>query len=97
MSSLIFQAIDWQTKTVIDKIDPEITKTEIYVFGKTKDKEDVLYDIKDEPDVPPVPKQVEKTVDSQTKSNLSDDDINKIVELLESRINATKEGEADGN
>ena len=64
---------------------------------ETKDKEDVLYDIKDEPDVPPVPKQVEKTVDSQTKSNLSDDDINKIVELLESRINATKEGEADGN
>ena len=40
MSSLIFQAIDWQTKTVRDKTDPEITKTEIYVFGKTKDKED---------------------------------------------------------
>ena len=64
---------------------------------EAKDKEDVLYDIKDEPDVPAVQKQVEKTVDSQTKSNLSDDDINKIVELLASRINTTKEGEADGN
>lgn len=64
---------------------------------EAKDKEDVLYDIKDEPDVPPVPKQVEKTADSQTKTNLSDDDINKIVELLASRINTTKEGEADGN
>lgn len=64
---------------------------------EAKDKEDVLYDIKDEPDVPPVPKQVEKTVDSQTKSNLSDDDITKIVELLASRINTKKEGEADGN
>ena len=61
---------------------------------EAKDKEDVLYDIKDEPDVPPV---VEKTVDSQTKSNLSDDDINKIVELLASRINTAKEGETDGN
>ena len=61
---------------------------------EAKDKEDVLYDIKDEPDVPPV---VETKVDSQTKTNLSDDDINKIVELLASRINTTKEGEADGN
>lgn len=60
---------------------------------EAKDKEDVLYDIKDEPDVPPV---VETKVDSQTKSNLSDDDINKIVELLASRFNATKEGETDG-
>ena len=64
---------------------------------ENEDKEDVLYDIKVEPDVPPVPKQVEKPVDSQTKSNLSDDDINKIVELLASKINKTKEGEADGN
>ena len=64
---------------------------------ENENKEDVLYDIKDEPDVPPIPKQVEKTVDSQTKSNLSDDDINKIVELLASRINTTKEGETDGN
>ena len=47
MSSLIFQAIDWQTKTVRDKSDPEITKTEIYVFGKTKDKEDVYLEITD--------------------------------------------------
>lgn len=47
MSSLIFQAIDWQTKTVRDKTDPEITKTEIYVFGKTKDKEDVYLEITD--------------------------------------------------
>lgn len=61
---------------------------------EAKDKEDVLYDIKDEPDVPPV---VEQKVDSQTKSNLSDDDINKIVELLASRINTAKEGETDGN
>lgn len=64
---------------------------------EAKDKEDVLYDIKDEPDVPHVSEQVEKPVDSQTKTNLSDDDINKIVELLASRINSTKEGEADGN
>lgn len=64
---------------------------------ENEDKEDVLYDIKVEPDVPPVSKQVEKPVDSQTKSNLSEDDINKIVELLASRINKTKEGEADGN
>ena len=47
MSSLIFQAIDWQTKTIRDKTDPEITKTEIYVFGKTKDKEDVYLEITD--------------------------------------------------
>lgn len=62
-----------------------------------KDKEDVLYDIKDEPDVPEIPpisetkQEAEKIVDSQTNKNLSDDDINKIVELLAAKL-SKKEG-----
>lgn len=48
MSSLIFQAIDWQIKTVNSSDDgEELPKTNIYVFGKTMNNEDVYLEITD--------------------------------------------------
>ena len=47
MSSLIFQAIDWQIKTVRNKDSQEISETIIQVFGKTHDCKDVYLEIND--------------------------------------------------
>ncbi len=47
MSTLIFQAIDWQIKNIRNKESSEISETIVQVFGKTKECENVYLEITD--------------------------------------------------